>query len=123
MKRLCEGCGEPLLGPARADRRYHGSACRKLAYLRRRRDVGQLAAVVPQRPPDREGLSEASLVFNVSQAAEKNWRAAVWLLERRYPERWARGGGPGPVPPARDDPFAEVDDLAARRRNHPPFSR
>jgi hypothetical protein len=44
------------------------------------------------RPSWRSALaratSEERLVALVAQAATKNWRAAAWILERRYPERW-----------------------------------
>ena len=60
----------------------------------------------------------------VAQAAQTNWQAAAWLLERQWPEHWARpsqrakpdeGDAPAPAP---GDPFAEVDELAARRRRN-----
>jgi transposase len=36
--------------------------------------------------------AEAILVTRVSKAAAAgSWRAAAWLLERRFPERWAAG--------------------------------
>jgi len=31
---------------------------------------------------------------NIKQAGEKNWRAAAWRLERRYPELWGRNRKP-----------------------------
>jgi hypothetical protein len=34
--------------------------------------------------------SEVALVQTVQTAAQKQWQAAAWLLERRWPERWAR---------------------------------
>jgi hypothetical protein len=74
--------------------------------------VAQLEAVVER------ALDEPRLVGRVVQAAQGgNWRAAAWLLERHYPSRW---GTPSQrereVPqPVADDPFAEVDELAARR--------
>jgi hypothetical protein len=44
------------------------------------------------RPSWRSALARATreerLVALVAQAATKNWRAAAWILERRYPERW-----------------------------------
>lgn len=64
--------------------------------------------------------SEARNVTLIAQAATTNWLAAAWLLERQYPERWARPSqrekptdaeSTGPT-----DPFAEVDELAQRRR-------
>jgi hypothetical protein len=34
-------------------------------------------------------LSEAYLLGKVASAASKDWRAAVWLLEKRNPNKWA----------------------------------
>jgi hypothetical protein len=53
---------------------------------------------------------ETRLVAYVASAASKNWRAAAWILERRYPDRWGRGQREEPpVVPSADDPFREVD--------------
>jgi hypothetical protein len=41
-----------------------------------------VAAVDPAR-------GEMSLVAGIAQAARADWRSAAWLLERRWPERWA----------------------------------
>jgi transposase len=41
-------------------------------------------------PETAEALSEARLVVLIARAAVHDWKAAAWLLERRYPERWAR---------------------------------
>jgi hypothetical protein len=63
------------------------------------------------------GEGEAVLVARISRAAAEDWRAAAWLLERGAPARWARPSQrPEEAPsPAADDPFAEFDELAARR--------
>jgi hypothetical protein len=64
---------------------------------------------------------EAGLLAAVNSAAPRNWQAAAWLLERRWPEKWARVSqretDDKDTPPAKRDPFAEVDELA-KRRNH-----
>jgi hypothetical protein len=65
--------------------------------------------------------AEPGLVGVVVAAAHRgSWQAASWLLERRWPDRWARpparqpdDGLPGP---ADGDVFAEVDRLAEQRR-------
>lgn len=68
---------------------------------------------------------EARNVAVIAKAATRDWKAAAFLLERQYPERWARAsmrqeesggnsGEGGAKPPA--DPFAEVDELAEKRR-------
>lgn len=66
--------------------------------------------------------AETVLTTRIAAASRENWQAAAWLLERRHPERWARVSQrdkddrePAPVSAA-DDPFAEVDELAQRRR-------
>ena len=35
-------------------------------------------------------FAEARLVALITRAAEKNYSAAVWMLEHRYPERWGK---------------------------------
>lgn len=65
---------------------------------------------------------EARNVALITQAATQNWQAAAWLLERSYPERWARPSQRGDLAPTAEpaapaDAFSEVDDLASRRRN------
>jgi hypothetical protein len=69
---------------------------------------------------------EVRLVTSIARAAQDDWRAALALLEREYPDRWGpvsvrtRDVEPPEQPvltvPDADDPFAEVDELAARRR-------
>jgi len=68
---------------------------------------------------------EAINVAEIAKQARKSWAAAAWILERQYPERWGRVSvrvrEEAPVseqtlPAAPDDPFAEVDELAQRRR-------
>jgi hypothetical protein len=119
----CDGCGEPLVG-GRADRRYCGAACRKAAFLRRRREreAPELAEPAAAQPLDRaavleEALSEERLLVYVAHQARTSFRAASWVLERRFPERWADPRDP------RRDAWAEPsdkqrDDLAALRAVH-----
>lgn len=71
-----------------------------------RRDVKQAMA-----------LSEARMIGFVSDAAETQWQAAAWHLERKYPQRWGRlqkteitgaGGGPIKTAPAEKLTTAEA---------------
>jgi len=68
-----------------------------------------------------QAQGEARNLTIISQAAPDNWQAAAWLLERMYPERYARpsqreqAAASAPLPPTDRDLFAEVDDLAAAR--------
>jgi hypothetical protein len=128
VNQVCEGCGEPLTGPGRADRRFHGGPCRKRAWKRRQLEqqapelrTAESANAEPAPSLDREALleeavSEPRLLVYVARAAQTNWRAAAWILERRYPTRWGHGEREPELSP---DPFAQVDELAARRRLHP----
>jgi hypothetical protein len=71
-----------------------------------------------------EARAESRNVAIVAKAAsDGSWQAAAWLLERGYPERWARisqRDRAADVTQASkpSDPFAEVDELAERRRGH-----
>jgi transposase len=75
-----------------------------------------------ERVEKAQAEGEARAVTIIARAAaDGTWQAAVWMLERRYPERWSRPSqradvapaGPATGPP---DPFAEVDELAQVRR-------
>lgn len=37
-----------------------------------------------------ESRAESRYVTIIAQAAEENWQAAAWMLERKYPERWGK---------------------------------
>jgi hypothetical protein len=125
----CEACGDPLPALSRRNRRYCDARCRRRAFEARHVPAQpELAPVVPisEEAQVREllarVLAEERLVAHVAAAAKTNWRAAAFLLERRYPERWAPvrrsalEDEPVPVAPDEHDPFGEVDALAARRR-------
>jgi hypothetical protein len=76
----------------------------------------------------RRAMSEAQLIGVVEDSArDGSWNAAAWLLERRWPERWlklsSRPSAAAPIPeppeplePDDPDPFADVVELAKRRR-------
>ena len=48
---------------------------------------------------------EAALVSRIMRASDDTWQAAAWLLERRYPERYAK-----PVRPVEDTSAARDDE-------------
>jgi len=73
-----------------------------------------------------EALCETALVGVVRRAAGEHWQAAVWLLERRFPERYVRksvSDEQGKKQAGQPDVFAAVDAAAnvtpiRRRRSH-----
>jgi hypothetical protein len=54
-------------------------------YMRRKRDK-RFAELLAQA----EAKAEISLVLGVLKHAPKDWRAGMAILERRFPDRWAR---------------------------------
>jgi hypothetical protein len=73
---------------------------------------------------------EAVHVARIAQAAQEDWHASAWFLERSYPDRWGRvsprpAGGREPPAPAEPAPvesdgvFAELDELARKRAARP----
>ena len=119
--RQCLGCGRDLPVLARGDRRYHDATCRQRAARERDRVSDQrLVADDDLQQVLMRALDEPRLVAYIATQARSQWRAAAWLLERRYPERWgpARRVDEDELAPVLDpdDPFHEIDQLAARRR-------
>ena len=53
-----------------------------------------------------QAQSEAMLVGLIGKAAQKNWTAAAWRLERKYPDKWGRTERN--VATAQDDPVKEL---------------
>jgi transposase len=69
----------------------------------------------PQKLSERIAQAEPGLVGAVVEAAQRgHWQAAAWMLERSFPERWARREAK--PEPKTTGPFSEVDELARRRR-------
>lgn len=50
----------------------------------------QLKAEFPERLTRARGYAALRLVALIQDAAPKDWRAAAWMLERRYPEDFGR---------------------------------
>ncbi len=70
----------------------HGPACLHVIERLERRDgqlvgTGEFVAFVALVERGL-GEHEARLAFVITRAAEKNWRAALEILQRRYPENW-----------------------------------
>ncbi len=95
----CEGCGQPL-EPTRRGHRYHDGRCRKAAWLRRQHEREEIPRPGISGPTlDREAVLEAALAEDamlvfIARAARTSWRAAAWVLEHRYPERYGSRAEP-----------------------------
>jgi hypothetical protein len=63
--------------------------------------------------------SESSLVASITRASANDRRAAAWLLEPRWPERWDRSYRPPVTAPTPSAAFVEVDELARRPGERP----
>ena len=131
--RTCEACGADLGPLARPNQRHSTgtSACRvRASRARERQPESPLADWLAKSPavsPELalavgEATSEVRLVGLVAKAASTNWRAAAWLLERRYRETWGHQRVDKDALPnlTEDDPFREFDELAERRGRKPP---
>lgn len=53
-----------------------------------------------------QAQAEAMLVAQIGKASEKNWTAAAWRLERKYPDRWGRTERN--VAQTQDDPLKDL---------------
>ena len=89
----CEVCSTPIAG--RVDKRYCSPRCKTKAWRQaqqpRLRLVvdGNLAAEVELDLGEEERL-QGGLVSSIIQASQHDWRAAAWILSRRWPERYGR---------------------------------
>ncbi len=114
----------PLLVDRAADLRRDGHSVASALAVSKRTTLRALAVGRDDPPrvkavtatPPLEVATEAQLAAGIARAATADWRAAAWLLERIAPERWDRArreADPSPLPVGA---WAEVDELASRRR-------
>jgi hypothetical protein len=109
-----------------------GEAFRK--WMRRGRAGEQQFAEFLGRMERALAEGEVRNVARIAAATQDSWQAAAWMLERQYPERWGRASTrvrlpdrppeelpDAPAAAAEHDPFAEVDELAAKRRTRSGF--
>jgi hypothetical protein len=61
-----------------------------------------------------ETAMEAALLRSIQTSAMEKWQAAAWLLERRFPERWAKQ-----PPKAKDSLFVEFDPIYSEQPGPP----
>lgn len=71
-----------------------------------------------QRHPDfataikeAEAAAEQGYLGRILRHTEKQWTACAWILERRWPERWAKREPKDP--PTKDDARKLLDDIRA----------
>ena len=93
-QRRCLSCNAVIAATARGDRRFCSTACRMRAHRRRHglRSVSrdQLELLIAGVEPP---LAESALVEGIARAARDDWKAAAYILSRRWPERWGRPDG------------------------------
>ena len=123
---------------ARPNRRYHDAICRSRGQRRRAgagasahadRDTVAIAGVPTTEEQLRAVLgrllTEEHLLGQIARASRGSWRASAWLLEKQWPEKWGPRASHVDERPRADDGdgfWQELDELAARRRQHPPVA-
>jgi hypothetical protein len=65
------------------------------------------------RKPQPPALEKKLEAFVLEAAEQGEWQAARWLLERKWPERWAYRGVKQPPEPAVSS--SRLDELAKQR--------
>jgi hypothetical protein len=106
--------GRLVAAGARAEEAAAAAGVSRTSYYRWMAAGGELRDRVERARAE----SEVVLVIRIARAAERgSWQAAAWLLERQWPERWARPAHrPPESEPPLEDPFADVIALAKRPR-------
>jgi hypothetical protein len=108
-QRRCRGCGALIASTSRRDRRYCSASCRVTAYRQRQAQPGMTASELDRLVATLDApRAEAMLLAGVAVAAREDWKAAAWILQRRFPTRWDATSR-GVTPLAADESNDEFD--------------
>lgn len=107
--RICEALRLGL--PYKQAAHYGGVTYQTLLNWKRRAeegDSGFVAFVAAMHKAEAEGAIALMLLIRAAAEQPRNWRAAAWILERRWPEYYGRPYKSKPAPPAAPESFRIV---------------
>jgi hypothetical protein len=112
--RICEALRLGM--PYKQAALYGGVSYQTLLNWRKRADEGDsgfIEFVEAMSQAEAQGMLSLLLLIRAAAEQPRNWRAAAWILERRWPETWGRPYKSKPAPPIGEIRIHRVDWTSA----------